>query len=64
MIVFLKSHLFQSNHNNHVKTSVFDYVENNYKSIEKNFIILTDATEQVLKMIFHFFLYFIKSNYI
>ena len=55
MIVFLKSHLFQSNHNNHVKTSVFDYVENNYKSIEKNFIILTDATEQVFENDISFF---------
>ena len=53
--IFLKSHLFQSNHNNHVKTSVFDYVENNYKSIEKNFIILTDATEQVFENDISFF---------
>ena len=53
--IFLKSHLFQSNHNNHLKTSVSTFVENNYKSVEKNFIILTDATEQVFKNDISFF---------
>jgi hypothetical protein len=46
--IILKSHIFQNNHNNHTKTSVFGNVENNYKSDEKNFIVLADSNNKEL----------------